>query len=680
MPTALSLVLLAGLSFVGCGEDEVVEKVVFVERSGCLGCHRPIDEEGVAHGIEQAHPDVEGGPLTCVECHGGNPDARAQSEAHVKPLSGGVGYVRNLSAGELDDVDRDYLRFVNPGEYRVAKRGCGSGSPRAGEGSCHQDLVDTVLTNPMATFSGELGVGRYRAGMQRTGAATKGIYDVSDPNYRLGQVPATVGRLEQLVEPRIEAGEDQIGPYQDLYFTKACMRCHTWSFGDNKFPGDFRSSGCTACHMIYGNDGLSESDDPVIKKTTPPHPRKHRLTKAVTTEQCTHCHYRGGRIGPSYQGYRESAAAGYNPDHPGSLGQPLHGHDADYYITDEDTTNDYDETPADVHFEAGMHCIDCHTSADVHGDGRIYADSTNAVEITCESCHGDNNALATMRTRGRTEGDAGRPLNNVELDAEGVYWLTGKVDGVKRRIPQVKTGVERAGSGTASHQLMGRDDNGFSHMDNIACDTCHSAWIPTCFGCHVSVDMRKQQRSLVAGRTTPGKVIGGRKWVETDVMMLMLDTQGKIRLSQPAERMFFTVTNGAGEKVIDKRVRRGPRGEIGHGQRAFAPHTTQRSSPFMQCTRCHPADAEFSNMAQVMQAVGQGSNDFLEEDGDGRTWALDRYVSESPDHEVGSFWPFETMDERTLEVLVGHDQPQKSGPLAPETIRRMLDVIISEVR
>ena len=35
----------------------------------------------------------------------------------------------------------------------------------------------------------------------------------------------------------------------------------------------------------------------------------------------------------------------------------------------------------DAHFEAGMHCIDCHTKQDVHGDGKLYVQMTDATEI-----------------------------------------------------------------------------------------------------------------------------------------------------------------------------------------------------------------------------------------------------------------------------------------------------------
>src|SRR5207249_6273644 len=57
--------------------------------------------------------------------------------------------------------------------------------------------------------------------------------------------------------------------------------------GTSDHPGDYRSSGCTACHMIYANDrsrvhsgpyavaghrGLSQNPDPTIPKDEPGHP------------------------------------------------------------------------------------------------------------------------------------------------------------------------------------------------------------------------------------------------------------------------------------------------------------------------------------------------------------------------------------------------------------------------
>lgn len=46
---------------------------------------------------------------------------------------------------------------------------------------------------------------------------------------------------------------------------------------------------------------------------------------------------------------------------------------------------------ADAHFAHGMKCLDCHSSRDVHGDGRVYdsMQSAGAVDVNCEKCHAD---------------------------------------------------------------------------------------------------------------------------------------------------------------------------------------------------------------------------------------------------------------------------------------------------
>ena len=235
--------------------------------------------------------------------------------------------------------------------------------------------TDRVIRSTMAHTAGELSVARYRAGAQDTPRGTYGAIAVTDPNFDEDD-PCQSESFEPYIPPDLGADEVQnddlqslLAKAQDQYMAKSCLRCHLSSFGENRFMGDFRSSGCTACHMNYGENGLSQSADPTIEKQAPPHALEHVLTKAPTTETCTTCHYRGSRIGPSYQGYRERGRQGLNPPDPGALGRSLHGHDQNYYLRDENLNNDWDETPPDVHFEAGMHCIDCHGEVDVHGDG-----------------------------------------------------------------------------------------------------------------------------------------------------------------------------------------------------------------------------------------------------------------------------------------------------------------------
>ena len=69
--------------------------------------------------------------------------------------------------------------------------------------------------------------------------------------------------------------------------------------GTNDHAGDYRSSGCTACHVVYANDrspvhsgpfakfgnrGTSHSPDPTIPKDEPGHPIEHKFAMAPSHE------------------------------------------------------------------------------------------------------------------------------------------------------------------------------------------------------------------------------------------------------------------------------------------------------------------------------------------------------------------------------------------------------------
>src|SRR5262249_38014690 len=89
--------------------------------------------------------------------------------------------------------------------------------------------------------------------------------------------------------------------------------------GTNDHAGDYRSSGCTACHVIYANDrspvnsgpyaryghrGLSDSQDPTIPHDEPAHPIHHRFPRAIPSSQCIVCHvHPGTNVMNSYLGY-----------------------------------------------------------------------------------------------------------------------------------------------------------------------------------------------------------------------------------------------------------------------------------------------------------------------------------------------------------------------------------------
>jgi hypothetical protein len=81
--------------------------------------------------------------------------------------------------------------------------------------------------------------------------------------------------------------------------------------GSNDHAGDYRSSGCSACHVVYANDrsptnsgwwskyghqGLSFTADPTIPKNERGHPIVHQLTRAIPSSQCMNCHMHQGNL------------------------------------------------------------------------------------------------------------------------------------------------------------------------------------------------------------------------------------------------------------------------------------------------------------------------------------------------------------------------------------------------
>ncbi|PYQ22633.1 MAG: hypothetical protein DMF81_11455, partial [Acidobacteria bacterium] len=89
--------------------------------------------------------------------------------------------------------------------------------------------------------------------------------------------------------------------------------------GTNDHPGDYRSSGCTACHVVYANDrsrsdsgpyaafgnrGMSQTKDPTIRKDEPGHPLRHEFTESIPSAQCMTCHmHPGTSMVATYLGY-----------------------------------------------------------------------------------------------------------------------------------------------------------------------------------------------------------------------------------------------------------------------------------------------------------------------------------------------------------------------------------------
>ncbi|QBF83272.1 hypothetical protein EXU30_11605 [Shewanella maritima] len=491
---------------------------------GCMSCHE---------GIEQFSDVDMMADLTCVDCHNGNGKATDQKKAHTN-------------------------MWANPTDLRVVDETCGS---------CHADEVEKAKTSIHATMSGMISGTRYNFGSQ-TRDSIYATYDVKA--LKTGR-EGTVASLKQLPSYHPNKPESDTNSPGDDYLRNQCLRCHLWSDGHQR-DGDYRASGCAACHVEYSNAATYEGGDKAIDKTQKDRPRKHKMTTKVSVDQCQHCHNRGGRTGVSYKGMMESDGYGTPYTETGGKQGKLHG-------------KHYNFLEADLHFDAGMSCIDCHTKDEMHGDGYLYTKKHLAVEIRCESCHGSTKSDATLKTA------RDNPLNNVKREGTKVI-LTTKNDGKQLEVPQLFANPNLSKEGqVAMVKIAG-------HMEKLECSTCHAAWAPQCYGCHATQNVGKPNGDWLDGSSIDESAKGkksnlnkkayswseSRSYVRWEMPALGINSRGKVSTFVPGCQVFLTQVDGE-KALVNNKTYTTKDGTSGLSHNPIQPHTMSKRS--RTCEECH---------------------------------------------------------------------------------------------
>lgn len=640
---------------------------------GCVTCHA---------GIEQAHGPIA--PNECVTCHGGDVTANTKAGAHVpvpdnweQVRGDGLppaphGFIRDFAPDQLDAIDQAYVRFINPGDIRALDDTCGV---------CHPDQADRIRSSVMTTNAGHYFPTLYLADLQQDTLAQYGSYLASDPDCDPDTAPpGVVCELTTLVPPGAQEITDVIAAGDDAaleqiayehYLAKNCNTCHHAGFPRNNSAGLFRSTGCTGCHMVYNEFGTYEGGDPTLSKSTPVHPMRHEITTKIPTQQCATCHFQGGRIGLLFQGIREGGFKdAFTPPNATPIQKTLYGHAPGYYFTDEDNTNDIDESPPDLHYEAGMHCADCHVGSDVHGDGNIYSSAKQQVSLRCEDCHGTVDTRAEPDAEGVFHTQSGRPLPQLSSRADGSIILTGVVDGAEHVVAQPSELLADGGSGSAEmHAAMARVD-GWSHTDDLTCDTCHTSYNMQCIGCHVSYDLRLDSVDYQTGQVSPGLTRGGRSAYSLDNVLIGTGPDGRAQSVVASQQVQMAVIGSSKYGASDGEVLIGEDqgdgkviGEFRHrdglaANNGFAPffqHTTTRTP--RTCETCHRRQDTPEETARVRGVYGYGTGEFM---------------IDAPGGEQIDGLQFLAEDGTPLTTWV-HDG---TGPLATARIQAALSVIL----
>jgi len=734
----------------------------------CLKCHA---------GVESMHksPAVK---LGCTDCHGGDAEAKTMAKAHVMPRferrwPSSANPKRTFTL--LNDEKPEFIRFVNPGDLRVADQACAP---------CHAREVLNVKKSMMTTTALLWGGAAYNNGIvsaknyilgesySRDGAPQmintvppptladlkKGVlpfllplprWEISQPGdyfrsfERGGRIargnPSEIGIPNILDEPgrpdnKLSArglGTELLISSPVLNLQKTRLNDPNLSFlGTNDHPGDYRSSGCTACHVVYANDrspvhsgpyakfgnrGFAQTADEAIPKKQSGHPIMHQFTSAIPSSQCMVCHthqpngfmntffgyqmwdyesdgkwmypakqkypsigeafeilaanpeeavLRGNWSDPTflrtatklnpklkhtqfadYHGHGWMMRAVFKKDRKGNLldkdGEiipPNSEHKFHGVVPLEDSGDEIEDEACrnaqkavhlkDIHAEKGMHCTDCHFEQDNHGNGKLYGEFHNAIEIQCVDCHGTATERAALRTSGLAAPDGGTnllerftPFKEKQFTKRGnrIFQRSMLNDTLQWEIPQVADIVDPASKHfnpkARAAKLVAKgggewaspmDKSLLAHStEKMECYTCHSSWVTNCFGCHLPQQANwKKEMNHYEGEKSRNWTTYNPQVIRDDGFMLGVNGTTKGNKAAPvrsSSALLLSSRNANREQIYNQQP---PISTPGYSSQAFSPHFphTVRKTETKTCSDCHLSEKNDNNawMAQVL--------------------------------------------------------------------------------
>jgi hypothetical protein len=304
----------------------------------------------------------------------------------------------------------------------------------------------------------------------------------------------------------------------------------------------------------------------------------------------------------------------------------------------------------DIHAERGLQCADCHFSRDAHGNGFIYGEVANAIEIGCRDCHGTAREYANLRTsnvaappRGTNlelirnedgrrrfewmERDGRRVLIQRSIVDPNLEWEVSQVrDSADSSLPPCEARGDQATQGpcfnirSARAKLMSRSgaetgrftfgdgvpDSDLAHPDNeMACFTCHLSWTTSCAGCHLPIEANNRTTLHHYGQEETRNFATYNPQVARDEMFQLgrhQTTKGNIIAPiRSTSALVLSSTNVNRERIY---IQQPPIASSGFSSQAFAPHFphTVRRTETKTCTDCHLSEANDNNaiMAQLL--------------------------------------------------------------------------------
>ena len=330
-----------------------------------------------------------------------------------------------------------------------------------------------------------------------------------------------------------------------------------------------------------------------------------------------------------YHGHGWNYRAVFKKDRKGNL------LDAEGSIVAHDDPNKFDKAVhmSSIHLDKGMHCVDCHFAQDAHGNGYIYGEVADAVEIDCADCHGTAGRYPDLTTSGPAA--SGRFDMSLLRLADGRRRFEWRGDSLIQRsalwpdlewkMSLVKDTVDpghRAYNAKAARAKLMSKGTSFAwgpgvpaeqraHDDyEMYCFTCHLSWTPSCAGCHLPIQANwKAPMGHYEGQVSRNYATYTPQVLRDQMFQLGRHStvkRGKIAPIRSSSALLLSSQNINRERLY---VQQPPISASGFSSQAFAPHFphTVRKTETKTCTDCHLSE-ENDNNAIMAQLLLQGTN------------------------------------------------------------------------
>jgi len=505
----------------------------------------------------------------------------------------------------------------NPADHLNWDKGCGP---------CHPYQLGRLKGSQMFTNAGMIrNIQQTWEGVDGQNYAARGAETFAPDGRPLNLKP--VAELENL------SGE---------LYRKFCARCHV-GIEISDAAGSNHGGGCAACHFPFNDTASYQGRDLFLRGKTP-YSATHRLEPLPSTQVCSRCHNRSGRIALSFQGLYDGNN-GHVPTRNGQSGPvQLSGNRNAVHIA------------PDIHFAAGMECIDCHTSRDIMGDGYAYPNMYHQVEIACEDCHGGAKP-PRFRVVSRENDEAVRESRSYPMQIRPGMQLVLTSRGRAYSNVFVQDGVvtvlgKRSGKLFTSKVITGSPEHTVRGHERLECYACHSRTVVQCYGCHTRYDRREMGFDFIKGKETPGAFDETEDYRMLYPFPLAVNQRGRISPVTPGCQTFVTEIDTAGAAVKHEEVAiyRGKR------QLRFAPfysHNTGKQA--VGCRECH-ANPAFLGFGQHVVEGQSISATFL--------------CEQCPDKPLDGFV---TMDDGRVRAFAAITR-ENSRPLNSAEVRRVFKV------